>query len=94
MLKLRHRLDKGGIVRKVLPQDVPELRFAGRPGHGLCLGVQACCGLQTRDLLTQRSSPSTVSSGSCPSSASATSRKMDFAVDTSEIAISLSLDIS
>ena len=68
MLELLHRLDKGGIVCEMLPQDGPELRFAAHPGHSFCLGVQARCGIQTCELLAQHSSPSAVSGGSGPSS--------------------------
>ena len=67
-LELRHRLDEGGVIRQMLPQDVPELRLAGCSGHGFYLGVLARRGLQARDLLAQRRARGSISSGSGPSS--------------------------
>ena len=67
-LELRHRLDEGGVICQMFPQDVPELRLTGCSGHGLYLGVPARRGLQARNLLTQHGARSPISSGSGPSS--------------------------
>ena len=52
-LEFGHRLDKAGVIGQMLPQDVPELRLAGRSGHGFYLGIPARRGLQARNLLAQ-----------------------------------------